>query len=88
MEIGAVVAAAPKENVFRGTPAAGDVILLIGGRTGRDGVGGATGSSKEHTDTALDNSAEVQKGNAPTERKVQRLFRNGELAKKIKIFEI
>ncbi|MFT5882204.1 MAG: phosphoribosylformylglycinamidine synthase [Crocinitomicaceae bacterium] len=85
MEIGAVVAAAPKENVFRGTPAAGDVILLIGGRTGRDGVGGATGSSKEHTDTALDNSAEVQKGNAPTERKVQRLFRNGELAKKIKI---
>ena len=85
MEIGAVVAAAPKENVFRGTPAAGDVILLIGGRTGRDGVGGATGSSKEHTDTALDNSAEVQKGNAPTERKVQRLFRNGELTKKIKI---
>ena len=66
MEIGAVVAAAPKENVFRGTPAAGDVILLIGGRTGRDGVGGATGSSKEHTDTALDNSAEVQKGNAPS----------------------
>ncbi|MFC5049618.1 phosphoribosylformylglycinamidine synthase [Rubritalea spongiae] len=85
MEIGAVVAAAPKENVFRGTPANGDVILLIGGRTGRDGVGGATGSSKEHTDTALDNSAEVQKGNAPTERKVQRLFRNPELAKKIKI---
>jgi len=85
MEIGAVVAAAPKKNVFRGSPAAGDVILLIGGRTGRDGVGGATGSSKEHTDTALDNSAEVQKGNAPTERKVQRLFRNPELAPKIKI---
>ncbi|WP_018971141.1 phosphoribosylformylglycinamidine synthase [Rubritalea marina] len=85
MEIGAVVAAAPKENVFRGSPANGDVILLIGGRTGRDGVGGATGSSKEHTDTALDNSAEVQKGNAPTERKVQRLFRNSELAKKIKV---
>ena len=85
MEIGAVVAAAPKENVFRGSPADGDVILLIGGQTGRDGVGGATGSSKEHTDTALDNSAEVQKGNAPTERKVQRLFRNAELAKKIKI---
>ncbi len=85
MEIGAVVAAAPKANVFRGTPATGDVILLIGGQTGRDGVGGATGSSKEHTDTALDNSAEVQKGNAPTERKVQRLFRNPELARKIKV---
>ncbi|BDS08991.1 phosphoribosylformylglycinamidine synthase [Oceaniferula spumae] len=85
MEIGAVVAAAPKENVFRGTPAPGDVILLIGGRTGRDGVGGATGSSKEHTDTALDNSAEVQKGDAPTERKIQRLFRKAELAKKIKL---
>ena len=85
MEIGAVVAAAPKENVFRGSPATGDVILLIGGRTGRDGVGGATGSSKEHTDTALDNSAEVQKGNPPTERKIQRLFRNPELARKIKV---
>ncbi len=85
MEIGAVVAAAPKENVFRGTPTAGDVILLIGGRTGRDGVGGATGSSKEHTDTALNNSAEVQKGDAPTERKIQRLFRKAELAKKIKL---
>lgn len=85
MEIGAVVAAAPKKNVFRGSPATGDVILLIGGRTGRDGVGGATGSSKEHTDTALDNSAEVQKGNAPTERKIQRLFRNPELAPKIKV---
>ena len=85
MEIGAVVAAAPKKNVFRGSPANGDVILLIGGRTGRDGVGGATGSSKEHTDTALDNSAEVQKGNPPTERKVQRLFRKEELAQKIKV---
>ncbi len=85
MEIGAVVAAAPKENVFRGSPATGDVILLIGGRTGRDGVGGATGSSKEHTDTALENSAEVQKGNAPTERKIQRLFRRPEFAKKIKV---
>lgn len=85
MEIGAVVAAAPRSQVFRGTPAAGDVILLIGGRTGRDGVGGATGSSKEHTDTALENSAEVQKGDAPTERKIQRLFRNPELTKKIKI---
>ncbi len=85
MEIGAVVAAAPRSQVFRGTPAPGDVILLIGGRTGRDGVGGATGSSKEHTDTALENSAEVQKGDAPTERKIQRLFRNPELTKKIKI---
>ncbi|MCW1923491.1 phosphoribosylformylglycinamidine synthase [Luteolibacter arcticus] len=85
MEIGAVVSAAPRSQVFRGTPAAGDVILLIGGRTGRDGVGGATGSSKEHTDTALENSAEVQKGDAPTERKIQRLFRNPELTRKIKI---
>jgi phosphoribosylformylglycinamidine synthase len=85
MEIGAVVAAAPRSQVFRGSPSPGDVILLIGGRTGRDGVGGATGSSKEHTDTALENSAEVQKGDAPTERKIQRLFRNPELTKKIKI---
>lgn len=85
LEIGAVVAAAPREQVFRGTPSPGDVILLIGGRTGRDGVGGATGSSKEHTDTALENSAEVQKGDAPTERKIQRLFRNPDLTKKIKI---
>ena len=85
MEIGAVVAAAPRKNVFRGGPSTGDYILLIGGRTGRDGVGGATGSSKEHTDDALDNSAEVQKGDAPTERKIQRLFRNPELAPKIKI---
>ena len=85
LEIGAVVAAAPRSQVFRGTPAPGDVILLIGGRTGRDGVGGATGSSKEHTDTALENSAEVQKGDAPTERKIQRLFRNPELTRKINI---
>ena len=85
LEIGAVVAAAPRSQVFRGSPAPGDVILLIGGRTGRDGVGGATGSSKEHTDTALENSAEVQKGDAPTERKIQRLFRNPELTRKIKI---
>ncbi|MDB6077076.1 MAG: phosphoribosylformylglycinamidine synthase [Akkermansiaceae bacterium] len=85
LEIGAVVAAAPRSQVFRGSPSPGDVILLIGGRTGRDGVGGATGSSKEHTDTALENSAEVQKGDAPTERKIQRLFRNPELTKKIKI---
>ena len=85
LEIGAVVAAAPRSNVFRGSPSPGDVILLIGGRTGRDGVGGATGSSKEHTETALENSAEVQKGDAPTERKIQRLFRNPELTHKIKI---
>lgn len=85
LEIGAVVAAAPRSQVFRGSPAPGDVILLIGGRTGRDGVGGATGSSKEHTETALANSAEVQKGDAPTERKIQRLFRNPELTRKIKI---
>jgi phosphoribosylformylglycinamidine synthase len=85
LEIGAVVSAVPRSHVLRGTPAPGDVILLIGARTGRDGVGGATGSSKEHTDTALENSAEVQKGDAPTERKIQRLFRNAELTRKIKI---
>ena len=85
MEVGAVIAAAPRDNVFRGEPATGDAILLIGGRTGRDGVGGATGSSKQHTDTALDNSAEVQKGDAPTERKIQRLFRNPEFARRIKV---
>ncbi len=85
LEIGAVVAAAPRSQVFRGKPASGDAILLIGGRTGRDGVGGATGSSKEHTDTALENSAEVQKGDAPTERKIQRLFRNPVLTRKIKV---
>lgn len=85
LEIGAVVSASPRSNVFRGSPSPGDVILLIGGRTGRDGVGGATGSSKEHTETALENSAEVQKGDAPTERKIQRLFRNAELTRKIKI---
>lgn len=85
LEIGAVVAAVPRSQVFRGSPAAGDVIMLIGGRTGRDGVGGATGSSKQHDDTALENSAEVQKGDAPTERKIQRLFRNPELTRKIKI---
>lgn len=85
LEIGAVVSAVPRSHVFRGSPSPGDFILLIGGRTGRDGVGGATGSSKEHTDTALENSAEVQKGDAPTERKIQRLFRNPELTRKIKI---
>ena len=85
MEIGAVISASPRKNVFRGGPDKGDFILLIGGRTGRDGVGGATGSSKEHNDDALENSAEVQKGDAPTERKIQRLFRNPQLARKIKI---
>jgi len=84
MEIGAVVGAAPRANVVRGTPAPGDVILLVGGATGRDGIGGATGSSKEHTDTALENSAEVQKGDAPTERKLQRLFRHPEVSRMIK----
>ena len=85
MEIGAVIAAAPKENVVREEPALGDVIILLGGRTGRDGVGGATGSSKEHTvDSINECGAEVQKGNAPTERKLQRLFRNPKVAKMIK----
>ena len=86
MEIGAVVAGAPKENVFRGSPKPGDYIVLIGGRTGRDGCGGATGSSKEHTEESIETSgAEVQKGNPPTERKVQRLFRNPKFSKKIKV---
>lgn len=85
MEIGAVIAAAPKENIIREEPSLGDVIILIGGRTGRDGVGGATGSSKEHTvDSINECGAEVQKGNAPTERKLQRLFRNAKVAKMIK----
>ncbi|WP_432662852.1 phosphoribosylformylglycinamidine synthase [Wukongibacter baidiensis] len=85
MEIGAVIAAAPKENVKREKPVEGDLILLVGGRTGRDGCGGATGSSKEHTEESIFTcGAEVQKGNPPTERKIQRLFRNGELAKLIK----
>ncbi len=84
MEIGAVVAAGPRDCVRREVPAPGDVIVLVGGRTGRDGVGGATGSSKEHTETALQNSAEVQKGDAPTERKLQRLFRDPSVSKLIK----
>ncbi len=76
MEIGAVIAAAPKENVIREVPEAGDVVILLGGMTGRDGCGGATGSSKAHNDTSLEScGAEVQKGNAPVERKLQRLFR-------------
>ena len=85
MEIGAVIAAAPAENVVRQRPAAGDVVILLGGRTGRDGIGGATGSSKVHTKKSLTQSgAEVQKGNAPTERKIQRLFRNPKVSKLIK----
>ncbi|MDR1565515.1 MAG: phosphoribosylformylglycinamidine synthase, partial [Oscillospiraceae bacterium] len=85
MEIGAVIGASPKSNVLRGEPAAGDVIVLLGGRTGRDGCGGATGSSKAHNDDSLTAcGAEVQKGNPPTERKIQRLFRNGDIARLIK----
>ena len=85
MEIGAVVGAAPKENVRRETPAAGDIVLLLGGKTGRDGCGGATGSSKAHSSDSLSQcGAEVQKGNAPEERKLQRLFRNPEAALLIK----
>ncbi len=77
MEIGAVVGAAPLENVVRSRPEPGDVVILLGGRTGRDGIGGATGSSKKHTDTSVqDCGAEVQKGNPPIERKLQRLFRD------------
>lgn len=85
MEIGAVIAAAKKENVVRERPEKGDIIILTGGRTGRDGCGGATGSSKEHNEESiLTCGAEVQKGNAPTERKIQRLFRNAEVSKMIK----
>ncbi|MEI6131918.1 MAG: phosphoribosylformylglycinamidine synthase [Bacillota bacterium] len=85
MEIGAVVGAAPKENVRRERPVAGDIIVLLGGRTGRDGCGGATGSSKEHDEASLAScGAEVQKGNPPTERKIQRLFRNPKVSKMIK----
>ena len=85
MEVGAVVGAAPKANVKREKPAPGDIVVLIGGATGRDGVGGATGSSKEHNDTSLTKcSSEVQKGNAPIERKLQRLFRNPNATKLIK----
>ena len=85
MEIGAVIAAAPCENVVRERPKAGDKVILLGGRTGRDGIGGATGSSKVHTSKSLTTAgAEVQKGNPPTERKIQRLFRNPDAAKLIK----
>ncbi|MBR6712501.1 MAG: phosphoribosylformylglycinamidine synthase [Selenomonadaceae bacterium] len=85
MEIGAVIAAVPAKNVVRSRPKAGDKVILLGGRTGRDGIGGATGSSKVHTAESLTKSgAEVQKGNPPTERKIQRLFRNKNAAKLIK----
>ena len=85
MEIGAVIAAAPACNVRRETPAAGDTVILLGGSTGRDGCGGATGSSKSHTLKSLEScGAEVQKGNAPEERKLQRLFRNPTACRMIK----
>ena len=85
MEVGAVIAAAPAANVRREVPAPGDIIILLGGRTGRDGCGGATGSSKSHNLKSLENcGAEVQKGNAPEERKIQRLFRNPEVSSMIK----
>jgi phosphoribosylformylglycinamidine synthase len=85
MEIGAVIGAVPKKNVIREKPEPGDVVILLGGRTGRDGCGGATGSSKEHTEESLLTcGAEVQKGNPPTERKIQRLFRRTEVSAMIK----
>ncbi len=85
MEVGAVIGAAPAKNVIREVPTPGDVVILLGGRTGRDGIGGASGSSKEHNEKSIDNcSSEVQKGNAPTERKIQRLFRKNEVTTLIK----
>ena len=85
LELGLVVGAAPAENIIREKPEKGDVVILLGGRTGRDGIGGATGSSKEHTTESSEKcSAEVQKGNAVTERKIQRLFRNREVTQLIK----
>ena len=85
MEIGAVMGAAPRKDVIRETSEPGDIIILLGGRTGRDGCGGATGSSKAHTEKSIDTcGAEVQKGNAPTERKIQRLFRRPEVSRIIK----
>ena len=85
MEIGAVVGATPQDHVRREEPAPGDVVVLLGGATGRDGIGGATGSSKSHTLSSIETcGAEVQKGNAPIERKLQRLFRNGEACRLIK----
>ena len=85
LEVGAVVGAVRAENVRRESPVPGDIVLLLGGRTGRDGIGGATGSSKEHTETSLETcGSEVQKGNAPEERKLQRLFRRLEVTRLIK----
>ncbi|MCI8773178.1 MAG: phosphoribosylformylglycinamidine synthase [Lachnospiraceae bacterium] len=85
MEIGAVMGAAPRKNVIRETSDPDDIIILLGGRTGRDGCGGATGSSKVHTESSIETcGAEVQKGNAPTERKIQRLFRREEVSRLIK----
>ena len=85
MEIGAVIGASPKDNVIRKRPEDGDIIVLLGGRTGRDGCGGATGSSKAHNSMSIETcGAEVQKGNPPTERKIQRLFRKAEVARMIK----
>ena len=85
LEVGAVVGAVKAENVRRESPAPGDVILLLGGRTGRDGIGGATGSSKEHNEASIETcGSEVQKGNAPEERKLQRLFRRAEVTRLIK----
>jgi len=85
MEIGAVIGAAPAENVVRITPQPGDLVILLGGRTGRDGIGGATGSSKSHTLSSLETcGADVQKGNAPEERKIQRLFRDPSVTRLIK----
>ena len=85
MEIGAVMGAAPRSNVIRENSEPDDVVILLGGRTGRDGCGGATGSSKVHTESSIETcGAEVQKGNAPTERKIQRLFRRGEVSRIIK----
>ena len=85
MEIGAVLGAAPRKAVIRETSDPGDIIILLGGRTGRDGIGGATGSSKVHTEASIEVcGAEVQKGNAPTERKIQRMFRRPEVSRLIK----
>lgn len=85
MEVGAVLGVAPAKNVIRIVPNPGDVVVLVGGRTGRDGIGGASGSSKEHTENSIDDcSSEVQKGNAPTERKIQRLFRKNKVTTLIK----
>ena len=85
LEIGAVMGAAPRKNVIRENSDPDDIIILLGGRTGRDGCGGATGSSKAHNTASIDTcGAEVQKGNAPTERKIQRLFRREEVSRLIK----